>query len=209
MSFFSNERWITVNCSIQISREDMFNLPRNVDMSWQDVGKLNPVFQEGVGDPVDKAVTPLASEFLGSVKRFFLTLEQLALDNPVVPARTINLAPEPELRSARHLGQLLHALGQLQSFFPSEVDPCPFKHRGFLGQIRHGNLSFALKVPVLNINISYLFQENSGLLEPDFELWIRFLSSDLVHLRVELGVFQLQVGLLHKGRDFFQFVEGV
>lgn len=64
ISLFSEEERICENGALQISREQYLNLSGSLNVSWSQIWKLGPLFQDAISNPVGKFVDTSAFCFL-------------------------------------------------------------------------------------------------------------------------------------------------
>lgn len=64
ISLFSEEEWICENGALQISREQYLNLSGSLNVSWSQIWKFGPFFQDAISNPVGKFVDTSAFCFL-------------------------------------------------------------------------------------------------------------------------------------------------
>jgi len=95
MSLFSWEWREAIDFSIEISRENIFDLFCDLNLLRKDIGQLNPIVKKVVSDPVHIRIGAFASFLLIWVLGSLLLILESALSDPVVLLPSVNLSKEP------------------------------------------------------------------------------------------------------------------
>ena len=97
VSLLSWERRRGVERSVQISSHQVLDRLGGDHVSWVGVWKLDPVFKDAVGDPIDLLVDAKPSRLDLSRNFSLFIVLQLSLQDPVVTLSAVDFTPEPQL----------------------------------------------------------------------------------------------------------------
>ena len=137
MPFLPWERRIALNLSIQFSSKEILDQPCSFEVFWFRVWQLNPVLKNMICHPVNESVHSFTSLLLEVVRLIFLWNIEYSFCNPIVSLASVDLTPEPELRSSREQSQSPNALRELESVIFSKRDASPFEDTSLLNNVRN------------------------------------------------------------------------
>ena len=140
MALAARESRVAIDGCVQITSHDVLNQAGCADVLGASVGKLNPVVEKVISDPVDDVVNAGSTLFLVAGKRkLFGSLEDTAA-NPVVLFSSPNFANEADAIRSRHDSESLDALSELEGVFLAEADASLFEHLSFFVEVRNNEL---------------------------------------------------------------------
>jgi hypothetical protein len=137
VSLLSGEWRVAINSGVQISDEDVLDHAGNHDVLGADIGKLNPVAKQIIGDPVNEVVNTGSAHLLVARNGELFGARKVTTADPVILLGTIHLTDEANAIGSRHDCETLNALAELESVFFSEGDASPFEHFSLFVKVRN------------------------------------------------------------------------
>lgn len=130
----------------------MLDHTRYQDVFRSAVRQLDPVVKQIVRHPKDLRVDALTAllNVLGSNGLF--SFLDLALNDPVVSLRAVDLAPESQVVTTTHLSEPFYGFGDFVVFFFTKVNSSPVEHLCILLEVGVDKASMLNKRLVIRMN---------------------------------------------------------
>jgi hypothetical protein len=137
MTFLTREDRVAVDGGVEVTSQDVLDHAGTANMFGANVGKLDPVTQKVISDPVDQVVNTCSALFLVAGNIELLGTFNVTAANPIVFLGAPHFTDKADAVSSRHDSETLNTLSKLESVFFSKADAGPFKHLSLFLKVRN------------------------------------------------------------------------